>query len=216
MSQSGVTLFKLLRWQLLHLWPNVITLVTFITFVTKCYYNCDLYYICDQLLHLCLVHYKIQCEQQTKIQSTVKEASGVVTSPYFYIWFMKRGPQGRKELFLCAGRSQLILRSGWVGLVASLPRLSRENRRSVNRLDLTWQSSTSALATEGIPLKETEFIACGFDVGNSVPILCAPILLRHLYIENCWHNYIFPSLLQTKPILKCKFPFYDKSYLLKI
>ena len=25
-----------------------------ITFVTKCYYTCDLYYICDQLLHLCL------------------------------------------------------------------------------------------------------------------------------------------------------------------
>ena len=49
-----VTLFKLLRWQLLHLWPNVITLVTFITFVTKCYYTCDLYYICNQLLHLCL------------------------------------------------------------------------------------------------------------------------------------------------------------------
>ena len=26
----------------------------FITIVTKCYYTCDLYYICDQLLHLCL------------------------------------------------------------------------------------------------------------------------------------------------------------------
>ena len=49
-----VTLLKLLRWQLLHLWPNVITLVTFIIFVTKCYYTCDFYYMCDQLLHLCL------------------------------------------------------------------------------------------------------------------------------------------------------------------
>ena len=28
--------------------------MNFITFVTKCYYTCDLYYICDQLLHLCL------------------------------------------------------------------------------------------------------------------------------------------------------------------
>ena len=28
----------------------------FITIVTKCYYTCDLYYICDQLLHLCLQH----------------------------------------------------------------------------------------------------------------------------------------------------------------
>ena len=26
----------------------------FITIVNKCYYTCDLYYICDQLLHLCL------------------------------------------------------------------------------------------------------------------------------------------------------------------
>ena len=28
--------------------------MNFITFVTECYYTCDLYYICDQLLHLCL------------------------------------------------------------------------------------------------------------------------------------------------------------------
>jgi len=30
--------------------------VTFITFVTNCCYTCDLYYICDWLLHLCLQH----------------------------------------------------------------------------------------------------------------------------------------------------------------
>ena len=30
--------------------------MTFITFLTNCYYTCDLYYICDQLLHLCLQH----------------------------------------------------------------------------------------------------------------------------------------------------------------
>ena len=157
----------------------------------------------------------MQCEQQTKIQSTVKEA---FRGPYLslFLYLIKTRPTGSKGIFFVCRPFPAYLKVWMSGPPLTLPRLSTENRRSVNRLDLTWQSSTYALATEGIPLKETEFIAWGFEVGNSVPVLCAPILLCHLHIENCWHNYIFPSLLQTKPILKRKFPFCYKSYLLKI
>ena len=43
--------------------------MTFITFVNKCYYTCDLYYICGQLLHLCL--------QQQILKVVLKDSSSI-------------------------------------------------------------------------------------------------------------------------------------------
>ena len=41
--------------------------MNFITSVTKCYYTCDLYYICDELLHLCVQQQALD-ESQTCLE----------------------------------------------------------------------------------------------------------------------------------------------------
>ena len=38
---------------------SLFVILNLIIFVTNCYYTCDLYYICDQLLHLCLQQHPI-------------------------------------------------------------------------------------------------------------------------------------------------------------
>ena len=43
-TSLGFTVLTSFRCLLLRLWPNVVTPVMFITFVTKCYYTSDLYY----------------------------------------------------------------------------------------------------------------------------------------------------------------------------